>query len=97
MKWVILLLSSICVVAIVVVIVPMLRKNDRGVLLENLSWKQAQQVLQPDTIVVIPLGARLKEHGPHLRLNNDWLMAEYLKRRVLESENVVVLPTIEFR
>jgi creatinine amidohydrolase len=47
-------------------------------------------------VVVIALGAESKEHGPHLRLNNDWLMAEYFKRRVLESSDVVVAPTINY-
>jgi L-cysteine/cystine lyase len=42
---------------------------------------------------VIPLGAAAKEHGPHLRLKNDLLIAEYLKRRVLERARVVVAPT----
>ena len=39
-----------------------------------------------DTVVVIPLGAESKEHGPHLKLKNDFLIAEYLKRRVLQDE-----------
>ena len=55
----------------------------RGVLLEDLSWLEAEKVLKPETVVVIPLGAQSKEHGPHLKLKNDWLMAEYLKRAVL--------------
>ena len=57
-----------------------------GVLLEDLTWKEAEAVLTPDTVVVIPIGAESKEHGPHLRLRNDWTMAEYLKRRVVERE-----------
>src|SRR5262249_11103735 len=51
--------------------------QQRGVLLEDLTWLQAEKVLKPDTIVVIPIGAASKEHGPHLKLKNDWLMAEY--------------------
>jgi creatinine amidohydrolase len=67
-----------------------------GVLLEDLTWQEAEHVLSPDSVVVIPLGAESKEHGPHLRLNNDWLMAEYFKRRVLEGSDVVVAPTINY-
>ena len=68
----------------------------KGVLLEDLTWMQAEKALTPDTIVVIPLGAAAKEHGPHLKLKNDWLIAEYLKRRIVEKANVVVAPTLNY-
>src|ERR1700758_381317 len=68
------------------------------ILLETLSWDEAERVLAPETVVVIPLGAESKEHGRHLQLNNDFLMAEYFKKRVLAAtlENVVVAPTINY-
>lgn len=72
------------------------QSKPRGILLEDLTWQQAERVLTPDLVVVIALGAQAKEHGPHLRLNNDWLMAEYFKRRVLESSDAVVAPTINY-
>jgi creatinine amidohydrolase len=69
---------------------------DRGILLEDLTWQEAEKVLRADTVVVIPIGAESKEHGPHLRLANDWLMAEYLKRKVLERVDAVVAPTVNY-
>lgn len=68
----------------------------KGVLLEDLTWVEAEAVLKPQTIVVIPIGAESKEHGPHLRLKNDFLLAEYFKRRILESSDVVVAPTVNY-
>ena len=53
-------------------------------------------MLRPDTVVVIPIGAASKEHGPHLKLNNDWLLAEYLKREILKSAEVVIAPTVNY-
>jgi creatinine amidohydrolase len=67
-----------------------------GVLLEDLTWQQAEKALTRQTVVVIPLGAGAKEHGPHLKLSNDFIMAEYLKRRVVESADVVVAPTVNY-
>lgn len=69
-----------------------------AVLLETLSWEEAERVLTPDAVVVIALGAESKEHGRHLQLNNDFLMAEYLKTRVLAAapQYVVVAPTINY-
>jgi creatinine amidohydrolase len=71
-------------------------QNERGVLLEQLSWDEAEHALSPDHIVLIPLGAESKEHGRHLQLNNDWVMAEYLKEQVLATAPVVIAPTINY-
>jgi creatinine amidohydrolase/Fe(II)-dependent formamide hydrolase-like protein len=45
-------------------------------------------------VVLISLGARTKEHGPHLLLKNDYQMAEYLKEQVAKQVSVAILPTI---
>jgi len=67
-----------------------------GVLLEDLTWVEAEKRLTPDAVVVIPLGAQSKEHGPHLRLRNDFTLAEYLKERVKERSAVVIAPTVNY-
>lgn len=69
-----------------------------AILLENLTWDEAERVLTADSVVVIPLGAESKEHGRHLQLNNDFLMAEYFKQRVLDAapQHVIVAPTINY-
>ena len=67
-----------------------------GVVLEELTWLEAEKRLRPETVVVIPLGAAAKEHGPHLLLKNDLILAEYLKRRVVEAADVVVAPTVTY-
>src|SRR4030095_14134722 len=68
----------------------------KGILLEDLTWLEAEKILSAETVVVIPLGAAAKEHGPHLKLKNDWLIAEYLKKQVLGQTNVVGAPTINY-
>lgn len=70
--------------------------RSRGVLLEDLTWQEAERVLTRQAVVVIPLGAGSKEHGPHLKLSNDYIIAEYLKRRVLDSADVVMAPTVTY-
>jgi len=67
-----------------------------SVWLENLTWVEAEEVLRDYEVVMIPLGARTKEHGPHLPLNNDWVMAEYLAERAAAEVPVVVMPTIQY-
>jgi creatinine amidohydrolase len=72
------------------------RPATTGVLLEELTWVEAEKVLTPETVVVIPLGAGSKEHGPHLKLKNDFILAEYLKGRVRERAAVVMAPTVNY-
>jgi len=68
----------------------------RSVRIATLPWTDAERLLDSSTVVMIPLGAEAKEHGPHLPLNNDWLMAEYFARRVMDATRVVVYPTINY-
>jgi creatinine amidohydrolase len=67
-----------------------------SVILEDLTWMEAEKALQEYEVVLIALGARTKEHGPHLLLKNDFVMAEYLKERVIKEVPVVVLPTLQY-
>jgi creatinine amidohydrolase len=48
------------------------------------------------SVVVIPIGAQSKEHGYHLPLNNDFLLAEYLKHAVVKRLPVLIAPTINY-
>jgi creatinine amidohydrolase len=64
--------------------------------LETLTWPEAETALHELPTVLVPLGARTKEHGHHLPLNNDWLIAEYLARRVAKEVPVLVLPTVQY-
>jgi len=68
----------------------------RGTMLADLTWLEAERKLTRDAVVVLPLGAAAKEHGPHLRLDNDFVLAEGLRDRLLELEDVVVAPTIPY-
>ncbi|MCP4877016.1 MAG: creatininase family protein [Gammaproteobacteria bacterium] len=65
-----------------------------GVRLETISWIEAEKWLQQDPLVVIPLGAAAKEHGPHLPLNNDALIANWLAEEIRQRLPVVVAPLV---
>jgi creatinine amidohydrolase len=70
--------------------------NPKGQRLADLAWPEAERLLTPDAVVVIPLGAGSKEHGPHLKLGNDSKLAEYLTGRIVESTAVIVAPTVAY-
>ena len=69
---VVLLVSTLAVAAVVA---PrgfiLAQQGPKGIRLADINWQQATDVLRPETVVVIPLGAGSKEHGPHLKLGND--------------------------
>jgi creatinine amidohydrolase len=71
-------------------------RSTRGVLLADLSWVEAEPLLTPSTVVVVPLGAAAVEHGPHLKLNNNERLARYLTSRVETSASVVIAPMLPY-
>jgi creatinine amidohydrolase len=68
----------------------------KSVALDNLTWREAEAALKSYTVVLFAVGARTKEHGPHLPLKTDYVMAEYLKERVAREVPVAVLPTVAY-
>lgn len=69
---------------------------ERSINLEDLTWLEAENAMKNYEVALISLGARTKEHGPHLQLNNDYIMAEYLKDRVALEVSVIILPTLQY-
>lgn len=65
-----------------------------AVLLADLTWLEAERLLTPEAVVMIPLGAAAKEHGPHLRLDNDYRLANALRDLVMDRSPVIVAPTV---
>ncbi|MGH7357932.1 MAG: creatininase family protein, partial [Candidatus Rokuibacteriota bacterium] len=53
----------------------------RGAFLEDLTWPEAGARIAAGAVIVLPVGAAAKEHGPHLPLRTDYLVARELGRR----------------
>ncbi len=68
----------------------------KGVYLERLTWAQAEAAIRGRPLAVIPIGAAMKEHGLHLQLNNDLLLARYFTRRVVQRCPVVAVPPVTY-
>jgi creatinine amidohydrolase len=65
-----------------------------GAWLGELSWPEAEQRLKTTPVVVLPFGPAAKAHGPHLPLNADAKVMDYLCARAVEAQDVVVAPPI---
>jgi len=68
----------------------------KAVRLESLAWPEADKALKSFDVVLFAVGARSKEHGLHLPLKTDYVMAEYLVARVGREVPVAILPTLEY-
>ena len=87
------IVALMCVIGLTTVTAPPAAKSQR---LDTLAWPDAERILTPETIVLVPLGAASKEHGPHLKLGNDVVLADYLTEKVSDSTTVVVAPTLTY-
>ncbi len=61
---------------------------------ENLSWTETKNSLE-DRWLIIPIGA-IEQHGPHLPLAVDALLAEHISWDVAEQIDAVVAPTLTY-
>ena len=69
--------------------------SDNGFFLGDLSWPEAKVKMSQVPIVIVPFGAGAKEHGPHLPMNADYKVMEYLCKKAVESQSVIVAPPIQ--
>ncbi len=62
-------------------------------LLERMTWEEAQAALDAKRVLIIPIGA-IEQHGPHLPLATDAIVAFELARRAARRQGAVVAPAI---
>jgi creatinine amidohydrolase/Fe(II)-dependent formamide hydrolase-like protein len=67
-----------------------------GAWLEDLTWPEAKARFEAGAVVVVPVGAAAKAHGPHLPLKTDALTARALGQRLVERLPVVAAPVVGF-
>jgi len=65
-----------------------------GAFLGDLAWPEAEARLKTAPLVILPFGAGAKEHGPHLPMNADAKVMEYLCQQAITSLPVIVAPPI---
>jgi len=70
--------------------------KNKAIFLEDIKWPEAQQILTPDAVVVIPLGAGSKEHGPHLPLSTDYLQAGAYAKEIALQRKAVITPVVSY-
>lgn len=65
-----------------------------GAYLGDLTWPDAERRMRQAPLVILPFGAGAKEHGPHLPMNADAKVLDYLVRLAVDSLPVLAAPPI---
>lgn len=68
----------------------------QSVFMADLSWVEyRRRLIEEDAVVLLPVGA-LEQHGPHLPLGADALLATEMARRAAEQVGGIVAPTLSY-
>jgi creatinine amidohydrolase len=67
-----------------------------GAWIENLRWPEVESRLAAGATVIVPVGARAKEHGHHLPMQTDYLYARALCDGIAAELPVLVAPVVDF-
>lgn len=68
----------------------------QGAFLQDLSWPEAAEWFARGRVVLLPIGAAAKQHGRHLPLATDFLIAEALARGLAARLPLLVAPLVGF-
>jgi creatinine amidohydrolase len=67
-----------------------------GRFIEDLTWPEVADALKADVPVILPIGAAAKEHGHHLPMKTDWLLARALAEGIAARLPVLMAPIVPF-
>lgn len=68
----------------------------KGTMIKDITYEEANKLITPDTIVMLPIGGGSKEHGNHLPLGTDYFVTDWVARQVTEKFPLVCLPTLPY-
>ncbi len=68
----------------------------KGAFIQDLTFEQVNELVNKDTIVMLPIGGGSKEHGNHLPMGTDFYVTEWVARKVTEQFPLVCLPTLPY-
>jgi creatinine amidohydrolase len=69
--------------------------GDHEIVLEHMTWNQAHAAVQANKVLIVPVGST-EQHGPHLPLGTDAIVAFELGRRVARQTPAIVAPAMYY-
>lgn len=67
-----------------------------GHLISELTYEQCQDLINEDTVVMLPIGGGSKEHGGQLPMGTDYIVCDWMAKEVTKRADVLTLPTMPF-
>ncbi|MBN2344786.1 MAG: creatininase family protein [Candidatus Aminicenantes bacterium] len=63
--------------------------------LAELTWKEIAERLESERRLIVPVGT-CEQHGPHLPLSSDTLVAESIAEYLSQRTGILVAPTVQY-
>ena len=67
----------------------------RTVDMKHMSWTEVAEARDQQPVILLPIGT-LEQHGPHMPIGNDCMVAEWVALRTAEQTNALVAPAINY-
>lgn len=61
----------------------------------EMTWMEFQDKVKETPFAVLPVGA-LEQHGPHMPIGSDVLIAEYMAERIAKATGFILLPALQY-
>lgn len=68
----------------------------KGVFIKDLTYPQCCELINENSVIVLPIGGGSKEHGSHLPMGTDWYVTEYFAQELTKECEVITLPTLPY-
>ena len=62
-------------------------------LLQEMNWGEVKEFLENSKVAIIPTGST-EQHGRHLPLGTDYLIADHISKKIAKRADVLVTPVI---
>jgi creatinine amidohydrolase len=63
---------------------------------EHMTWDRVARRIGDGAAAILPIGAGAKQHGFHLPMNTDRIVAESLAARIADRVNCLIWPTVAY-
>lgn len=80
--------------ALIATVVSARDTDSTGDYLGDLTWPQAERRIESVPIVIVPVAAGAKEHGPHLPMDVDHRVLTYLLEHAAQKRDVLIVPPV---
>lgn len=67
-----------------------------GYFISELTYEQCRALINEKTVIVLPIGGGSKEHGDHLPMGTDYMVADHQAKEITRRCDVLTLPTVPY-